>query len=54
MDEVAELNAYPHSMLVYFLDKPKNTPDGAGNLLDHALILFAEKIGDSSGVIEEL
>jgi hypothetical protein len=48
MDRFAELNAYHHSMLAYFLDKLKSTPDGAGNLLDHSLILYGSGMSDSN------
>jgi len=48
MDRFAELNAYHHSMLAYFLEKMKGTPDGAGSLLDHSLILFGSGMSDSN------
>ena len=48
MDRFAELNAYHHSMLAYFLEKLKGTPDGAGNLLDHSLVLFGSGMSDSN------
>jgi hypothetical protein len=48
MDKFAELNAYHHSMLTYFLEKLKGTPDGAGNLLDHSLVLFGSGMSDSN------
>lgn len=35
------------SLLAYFLEKLKNTPDGDGNLLDHSLILYGSAMGDS-------
>ena len=48
MDRFAELNAYHHSMLAYFLDKLKATPDGDGNLLDHSLVLFGSGMSNSN------
>ncbi len=36
------------TMLPYFLEKMKNTPDGDGNLLDHSLILWGSPMGDSN------
>jgi hypothetical protein len=48
MEKFAELNAYHHSMLVYFLDKLKGTQDGDGNLLDHSLILFGSGMSDGN------
>src|SRR4029079_9409473 len=35
IDEYARLNVYHMSLLPYFLEKLRNTPDGDGNLLDH-------------------
>jgi hypothetical protein len=43
----AEINRYHVSLLTYFLDKLKNTPDGDGNLLDHSLVLYGSAMGDS-------
>jgi hypothetical protein len=46
--EYAKLNVYHMSLLPYFLDKLRNTPDGDGNLLDHSLILWGSPMGDSN------
>jgi len=46
--EYAKLNVYHMSLLPYFLDKMKRTPDGDGNLLDHSLILWGSPMGDSN------
>jgi Protein of unknown function (DUF1552) len=46
--DFAKLNTYHVSLLPYFLDKLKNTPDGDGNLLDHTLVLYGSPIGDSN------
>jgi Protein of unknown function (DUF1552) len=48
MDRFAELNAYHHSMLVYFLEKLKAVPDGDGNLLDHSLVLYGSGMSDGN------
>lgn len=45
--EFAKLNRYHVSMVPYFLEKLKNTPDGDGSLLDHALVLYGSPMGDS-------
>jgi hypothetical protein len=45
--EFAKLNRYHVGRLPYFLDKLKNTPDGDGSLLDHALVLYGSPMGDS-------
>jgi hypothetical protein len=45
--EFAKLNRYHVSRVAYFLDKLKNTPDGDGSLLDHALVLYGSPMGDS-------
>ena len=41
--EFATLNRYHVSLLPYFLQKLKDTPDGDGNLLDHSLILYGSR-----------
>jgi hypothetical protein len=46
--EFAKLNQYHVSMVPYFLDKLKNTPDGDGNLLDHSVVLYGSPMGDSN------
>jgi hypothetical protein len=44
----AVINKYHVSLLAYFLDKLKNTPDGDGNLLDHSLVVYGSAMGDSN------
>jgi hypothetical protein len=46
--EFAKLNRYHVSLLPYFLNKLKNTPDGDGNLLDHSVVLYGSPLGDSN------
>ena len=46
--EFAKLNKYHVSMVPYFLDKLKNTPDGDGSLLDHSVVLYGSPMGDSN------
>ncbi len=46
--EFAKLNRYHVSLLPYFLEKLKNTPDGDGNLLDHSMVLYGSPMGDSN------
>jgi len=46
--EFAKLNRYHVSMILYFLEKLKNTPDGDGNLLDHSMIMYGSPMGDSN------
>jgi len=46
--EFAKLNRYHVSMLPYFLEKLKNTPDGDGNLLDHSMVMYGSPMGDSN------
>lgn len=48
VEEYAKINRYHVSMLPYFLDKLRSTPDGDGNLLDHSLILYGSPLGDSN------
>ena len=46
--EFAKLNRYHVSLLPYFLEKLKSTPDGDGNLLDHSMVLYGSPMGDSN------
>jgi hypothetical protein len=46
--EFAKLNRYHVSMVPYFLDKLKNTPDGDGSLLDHSMVMYGSPMGDSN------
>jgi Protein of unknown function (DUF1552) len=46
--EFAKLNRYHVSLVPYFLEKLKNTPDGDGSLLDHSLVLYGSPMGDSN------
>ena len=46
--DFAKINRYHVSLLPYFFNKLKNTPDGDGNLLDHSLILYGSPMGDSN------
>jgi hypothetical protein len=46
--EFAKLNRYHVSLVPYFLEKLKNTPDGDGSLLDHSIVLYGSPMGDSN------
>jgi hypothetical protein len=46
--EFAKINRYHVSLLPYFFEKLRSTPDGDGNLLDHSLVLYGSPIGDSN------
>src|SRR5215469_18081123 len=46
--EFAKLNRYHVSLIPYFLQKLKDTPDGDGNLLDHSVVLYGSPMGDSN------
>jgi hypothetical protein len=46
--EFAKLNRYHVSLIPYFLDKLKSTPDGDGNLLDHSMVLYGSPMGDGN------
>ncbi len=43
-----KINRYHVSLIPYFLDKLKNTPDGEGSLLDHSLVMYGSPMGDSN------
>jgi hypothetical protein len=44
--EFQKINKYHVSLLPYFLEKLKNTPDGEGSLLDHSLVLYGSPMGN--------
>jgi hypothetical protein len=44
----ARINRYHISMLPYFLDKLRRTPDGDGTLLDNTLVLYGSPMGNSN------
>jgi len=46
--EFAKLNRYHVSLIPYFLEGLRNTPDGDGNLLDHSMILYGSPMGDGN------
>jgi hypothetical protein len=46
--DFAKINKYHVSMVPYFLEKLKNTPDGEGNLLDNSVVLYGSPMGDSN------
>ncbi|MES2148654.1 MAG: DUF1552 domain-containing protein [Pseudomonadota bacterium] len=47
IEEFARLNQYHVSKVAYFLDRLRSTPDGDGNLLDHAVVAYGSPMGDS-------
>ena len=48
MDTFAQINRYHVQMLGYFLEKLQKTPDGDGNLLDHALVLYGSSMSNGN------
>src|SRR6266545_109123 len=42
------INTYHVSMIPYFLEKLKNTPDGDSNLLENSLVMYGSPMGDSN------
>jgi hypothetical protein len=44
----ARINRYHVSMLPYFLDRLKRTPDGDGTLLDNTLVIYGSPMGNSN------
>jgi hypothetical protein len=44
----AKINRYHVSMIPYFLEKLKNTPDGESNLLENTLLLYGSPMGNSN------
>ncbi len=48
VEAFARINRYHVSLVPYFLEKLKNTPDGDGNLLDHTVVLYGSGMGDGN------
>src|SRR5215470_8301285 len=46
--DFSKINAYHVSMVPYFLEKLKNTPDGDSNLLENTLVIYGSPMGDSN------
>ena len=44
--DFAKINTYHVSMLPYFLEKLKSTPDGDSNLLENTLLIYGSPMGD--------
>jgi hypothetical protein len=44
--DFARINKYHVSLVPYFLEKLKSTPDGDGNLLDNSVILYGSPMGN--------
>ncbi|HJT86392.1 MAG TPA: DUF1552 domain-containing protein [Bryobacteraceae bacterium] len=45
---LTKINTYHVSLLAYFLEKLRSTPDGEGNLLDHSLVLYGSGMSNSN------
>jgi hypothetical protein len=46
LSDYAKINTYHVSLLAYFLERLRSTPDGDGTLLDNSIILYGGGIGD--------
>jgi hypothetical protein len=46
--KLARINAYHTSLLAYYLEKLRATPDGDGSLLDHMTILYGSGLSNST------
>ena len=44
--DFAKINKYHVSLIPYFLDRLKRTPDGDGNLLDNTLMIYGSPMGN--------
>jgi hypothetical protein len=48
MERYAKINAYHTSIVAYFLDKLRSTPEGDSNLLDNSLVMYGSPMGNSN------
>jgi hypothetical protein len=46
IQDFAKINRYHVSLVPYFLDRLKRTPDGDGNLLDNTLMIYGSPMGN--------
>jgi hypothetical protein len=46
--EFAKINTYHVSLVPYFLEKLRRTPEGDGTLLGHTLVMYGSPMGDSN------
>jgi hypothetical protein len=46
--DFAKINTYHVSMVPYFLDKLRSTPDGESNLLDNTVVIYGSPMGNSN------
>jgi hypothetical protein len=46
--DFAKINKYHLTLVPYFLDKLKRTPDGDGNLLDNTMVIYGSPMGNSN------
>jgi hypothetical protein len=44
--KLEKINTYHATLLAYFLEKLRSTPDGDGNLLDHSIILYGSSMSN--------
>jgi hypothetical protein len=48
LDVLSKINTYHVTLISYFLDRLKSTPDGDGTLLDHSLVLYGSAMSNSN------
>ncbi len=46
--KVVQVNRFHTTMLAYFLDRLRSTPEGDGSLLDHSMTLYASPLSDGN------
>jgi hypothetical protein len=46
--DFAKINTYHVSLIPYFLERLRNTPDGDSNLLENTVIIYGSPMGDSN------
>jgi hypothetical protein len=48
LEVLSKINTYHVTLISYFLDRLKNTPDGDGTLLDHSIVLYGSAMSNSN------
>lgn len=48
LEKLSRINKFHASQFAYYLEKLKSTPDGAGSLLDHTLVVYGAGMSDGN------
>ena len=49
LEKLTKINTFHSSLLAYYIDRLRSTPDGDGSLLDHVMLIFGAGMSDGNG-----